>query len=252
MKLGAIFRRPPTPIRAIGARAALHRMEPEPADYLSILPADGNTLGNTDHGDCWPVARRWIIALRRAIVAGDMTRPDVTTCLTDYAALTGFDLSTGLSDDGTETDKGMADWVRRGVRINDQALDIVHWLTVDPTNDAHLALAIKHAGPLMGTWRLPMAMQDPAAWSQAPGTGPDWTTPWGEHETVLGATDGWALMTTRTWGMDLVVHPEVRRRFLVAVDVPLDLTAGGWLSTTGLTPAGLDREALVGDMVGVA
>ena len=91
-------------------------------------------------------------------------------------------------------------------------------------------------------------MMDPDAWSRAPGTGLDWTTIEGAHETVLGATDGADGFTTRTWGMDLTVHPDIRRRYCLRVDVPLDLSPGGWLQTTGLTPAGLDQAALEADM----
>lgn len=223
-------------------------MQPKPADWFKAIPADGNMYDNDRIGDCWPVARRWVVALRRANAAGDTTRPDQQEILDDYTALTGFDQATGLPDDGTDTSQGMADWVTRGVRVNSQVLDIPHWATVDPTNDAHVALAIMCAGPVMATWRLPVAMQDVGVWSSPPGAGADWTTLWGEHETVLGKTDGGSLVWTRTWGMDLEVHPDIRRQFLIQIDVPLDLTAGGWLQTTGLTPAGLNRAALTADV----
>jgi hypothetical protein len=227
-------------------------MQPKPADWFSILPADGNAYGNDQYGDCWPIARRWVIALRRANAAGDLSRPDQQAILDDYAALTGFDQSTGQPDDGTDVAKGMTDWVTNGVRINSQTLDVPHWSLVDPANDEHVALAIDCAGPVMVTWALPMALQDPSAWSQAPGTSSDWTTPWAEHETVLGRTDGAALVWTRTWGMDLEVHPDIRRRFAIQIDVPLDLSPGGWLQTTGLTPFGLDEAALVAAMAQIS
>ena len=227
-------------------------MQPKPADWLSAIPADGNAYGNDLRGDCWPVARRWVIALRRANAAGDTTRPDQQAIWDDYTALTGYDQATGVPDNGTDISQGMTDWVTNGVRVNSQTLDVPHWSLIDPTNDAYVALAIGIAGPLMVTWQLPMAMQDPANWSQAPRTGSDWTTVWAEHETVLGATDGKDWVTTRTWGMDLHVHPEVRRRYAVQIDVPLDTSPGGWLQTTGLTPAGLDYAALTADMAQIA
>jgi hypothetical protein len=223
-------------------------MQPKPADWFAVLPADGNAYGNDLRSDCWPVARRWVIALRRANAAGDLTRPDQQAIWDDYTALSGYDQATFMPDIGTDIAKGMTDWVSNGVRVNSQTLDVPHWSLVDPTNDAHVALAIGIAGPVMATWQLPMAMQEPSAWSNAPGNGADWTTVWAVHETVLGKTDGGALTWTRTWGMDLEVHPDIRRRYMIQIDVPLDISPGGWLQTTGLTPAGFDRDALVADM----
>ncbi len=249
---GATFTRPPTSIRPIGARASLHLMSAQACDWFAKLPADGNAYGNDQDSNCYPIARRWVIALRRANAAGDFTRPDLNAIQSDWQALTGFDPATGTAPGpGTDTAKGMGDWCANGVRVNDQTLDIPHWLTVDPTNTAHLAIALWCAGPLMATWSLCMALQDPANWSQAPGTSVDWTTPWASHETVLGASDGQDQFVTRTWGMDLSPHPDVIRQFCRQVDVPLDLAPGGWLETTGRTPSGLDRDALAGDMAGI-
>ena len=250
--LGARYTRPHPAVRLLTARARLDLMTPRPCDWWAKIPVAGLMLGNDQYGDCWPIARRWCIAARRANAAGDDTVPTLAQVLGDYATLTGFDPATGLPDDGTDTDAGMNAWCSAGVRIGDQVLDIVHRTLVDPTNDAHVDIAINCAGPVMGTWRLPQAMMDPANWSRAPGTDADWATIAGEHETALGATDGDGMVTARTWGMDLLVHPEVRRRFLIDCDVPLDLSAGGWLQTTGLTPAGLDVAALANDVREVA
>ena len=249
---GAIFSRPPVAIRQIGARAALHRMTAQACDWFKALPATGDALGNDRYSDCWPVARRWVIALRRANTAGDVTPPTLAAILADYTTLTGFNQADDTNDNGTDTAKGMTDWCSNGVQVNDQTLDVPHWLTVDPTNVEHLSIALWCAGPLMATWDLCMALQDPANWSVAPGTSSDWTTPWAGHETVLGASDGNGEFTTRTWGLDLPVHPDILRTMCRQVDVPLDLSPGGWLDTTGRTPSGLDRVALAGDMSDVA
>jgi hypothetical protein len=248
MKLGARYTRPHPAVRLLAARARLDLMTPKPCDWWQAIPVAGLILANNEHGDCWPIARRWCITARRANAAGDVTPPTIGECLGDYSDLEGFDPTTGVPDNGTDTDAGMTAWCSKGVRVNDQVLDIVHRVLVDPTNDAHLALAIGAAGPVMGTWRIPKAMMDPSVWGHAPGTGVDWDTIEGEHETALGATDGGAWVTARTWGLDLPVHPDIRRRFLIDVDVGLDLSPGGWMQTTGLTPAGLDVAALAADM----
>lgn len=249
---GAIFTRPPTPVRPFGSRVSTHRLNPQASDWFAAMPADGNALGNDKYSNCWPIARRWVIALTRASAVGEALRPVEQAILSDYTLLTGFNQLTGKHDEGTDTSKGMADWCQRGVRVNDQTIDIRHWLTVDPTADALLAIALWAAGALMATWSLPMAMQDAANWDQAPGTSSDWTTPWAEHETVLGASDGKEDFCTRTWGMDLWVHPEVRRKFLIHVDVPLNLGAGQWIGPQGLTPDMIDRAGLDADMAMLA
>lgn len=245
---GAIFTRPPPPIRSAGARISLDAMGVAACDWFKALPADGEMYGNDRWGDCWEIMRRWIIALRRANVAGDFTRPSMQAILSDYTLLAGFNQLTGANDNGTDTSKGMTQWCSTGVRVNDQTLDIPHWLTVDPTDTVSLAKALFAAGPLCAIWRLPMAMQDPSAWTRAPGISSDWTTVWAEHATVFGATDGQGQFVTRTWGMDLPVHPDVLRQFCIHVDVPVDLQPGGWMDTTGFTPSMLDRDGLIADM----
>jgi len=251
-RLGANHTPPPPAVRPLAERAALTRMAVTPCDWFAAIPADGDALGNDKWSNCWEVAQAWVIALRRASAAGDTTRPSRAVILAQFAALTGWDPTTGLPDDGTQTAPAMTAWCRSGVRVNSQTLDVPHWLTVDPANDAHVMLAAQSCGPLMATWKLPMAMQDLSRWAQAPGTGTDWNTVWGGHETCLGATDGSAVVRVRTWGQDLDVHPDIRRRFMIGLDVPLDLSPGGWLQTTGLTPAGLDVVALRADMAALA
>jgi hypothetical protein len=251
---GAIFSRPPNVIRPFGARVSAHRLSAQASDWFAALPADGEMYGNDKWGDCWPIARRWVIALTRAAAVGEALRPAQQPILSDYTFLAGFNQLTGANDNGTDTSKGMADWCQSGVRVNDQTLDIRRWLTVDPTADAQLAIALWAAGPLMATWALPMAMQDPSNWSVAPGASTDWTTPWAEHETVWGKSDGNAEFFTRTWGQDLWVHPDVRRKFCIHTDVPLNLAAGQWIGPHGLTPDMIDRDALNADiaMLGAA
>lgn len=247
LRLGANVSARPSIVASLQARSTLSFMPANSINWLAAIPPDSDMLGNDRWGCCWEVARRWCIALRRAVAAGDRTRPTLAECLGDYSTLTGFDPISGTPDDGTDTTAGMQAWSTKGVQINSQTLDIPHWLTIDPTNDSALAKTIACAGPLMATWRLPMAMQDLSVWGSAPGTGPDWDTVWGEHETCLGGTDGKAVCRVRTWGQDIDIHPEIRHKFMIYVDVPLDLSPGGWFQTTGLTPTGLDLAALEAD-----
>ena len=81
--------------------------------------------------------------------------------------------------------------------------------------------------------------------SKAPGTGPDWAPgSWGGHRVMCGKYDG-TVRTIRTWGVDVAVHPEFWAAYVVAVDATI---SHEWLTTTGLTPLGLDFDALRADM----
>src|SRR5579859_1984953 len=102
---GAIFTRPPTVIRPFGARVAAHRLNPQASDWLAVLPADGDALGNDKRSNCWPIARRWVIALTRAAAMGEVKRPELQPILSDYTLLTGFNQLTGVNDNGTDTSK---------------------------------------------------------------------------------------------------------------------------------------------------
>ena len=61
---------------------------------------------------------------------------------------------------------------------------------------------------------------------------------------MCGKYDG-SVRTIRTWGVDVAVHPEFWVAYVVAVDATI---SHEWLTTTGLTPLGLDFDALRADM----
>jgi hypothetical protein len=245
-RLGAVFTEAPNCVQSLSARANIATSSPQSVNWFNALSADGDMLGNNQYGNCWWVARRWCITLKRALVAGDFTRPTASECLQDYT-FTGFNIVSGVPDQGTDISNAMTNWSTKGLWLNQQVLDIPRWLVADPTNDKEVMVALHSCGPLMATWRLPMAMQDLTIWDQAPGTGTDWNTLWGEHETCLGASDGKQEVAIRTWGQDLNVHPEIRKKYIIRIDVPLDMAPGGWLDTHGQTPAGLDRDAIIRD-----
>jgi hypothetical protein len=62
---------------------------------------------------------------------------------------------------------------------------------------------------------------------------------------MSGKYDG-DILTVRTWGIDIVVHPEWWSRYVLAVDTTLSRQ---WMRSTGLAPSGLDWEALETDIV---
>lgn len=239
MKLGAIPSPAPAAIQPLRARATLSAMEPPPrADWFADCPADGDMLGNDRIGDCVPVAMLRAVQIRRANAWGDAWRPTTEEAEDLYTTLSGWP----AQDDGTDTAKAMAWWASKGIHTQ-QAFDVVRWVTVAPNATRHLQLAIAHTGPVQATLALPLSAEDTTTWAQPPlAIGAD--PLWGYHRVVLGAYDG-DYLVCRTWGKDVVVHPEWWRRYAVACDVTLSRQ---WLATTGLAPSGLDWDALDADM----
>ncbi len=187
--------------------------------------------------------------MRRANARGDTWKPGLGAALGLYAALTGFDVTTGLPDNGTDTAKAMTAWSVDGIGLDSQNTDVVCWATVNPADDAHLAIAIGHTGPVQVSLALPEAAQDISTWSAAPGTGAFWKpASWGYHRVVVAKFDG-AVRVCRTWGQDVAIHPAFWAAYVVAVDATLSRE---WMAATGLAPSGLDWEALEADLTELA
>lgn len=248
-RLGAIHTPPPPAIRPLAARAGLHMMKtPQEADWFAKCPADGDDLGNNRYSNCVAACDLRIIQARRANAWGDAWKPDTQMALSLYALRTGFDPVVGKPDDGTDTAMDMSDWAAVGIRLDSQNLDVIHWATVDPQNDEHIAIAIGCLGPVAVTLALPLAWKDLDLWAAAPGSGPDWEPAgWGLHRVPIGKFTG-RERVARSWGNDLLIHPDSWTRFVGAVDAGLSRE---WLEATGLSPAGLDWAALEQDTAGL-
>lgn len=249
MLLGAIHTPAPAAIQPLATRASLARMAvPQNADWWAKCPPDGDALGNDQCGNCVPVADLRIIQARRANAWGDTWVPPKQMAVSLYTLRTGYNQLTGQPDRGTDTVADMTAWVQSGIRLDEQNLDVVRWATVDPKRDDEIALAIAHLGPIAVTLALPSAAQDLTTWSRAPGQGADWAPgSWGGHRVAAGAFNG-RTRVVRTWGMDLQMHPEFWAAYVVACDAALSRE---WLDTTGLSPDGLDWNALTADLAGL-
>lgn len=246
MRLGAKHRPQPLAVRPLSQRASLHLMVPPPRiDWHAKCPADGDALANDRYGCCVPVADYRILQMRKANLWGDTTKPLVSAILARYSALTGFSLATGQPDNGTDTVTDMQSWCTRGIQVADQTEDVPYWCMCHPRVRTEVNIAIAHTGPVAVTMMLPVEAQDLDVWSKSPGTGTGWAPgSWGGHRVVCGKYDG-NIRTVRTWGVDINVHPDFWAAYVVAVDATISHL---WLTTTGLTPLGLDLDALKTDM----
>ena len=103
MKLGARHRPQPLAVRPLSQRASLHLMIPPPhVDWHAKCPPDRDALSNDKYGCCVEVADYRIIQMRKAVMWGDATKPLVADILARYSALTGFNITTGQPDNGTD------------------------------------------------------------------------------------------------------------------------------------------------------
>jgi len=246
MRCGAIHRPAPPSVQLLSERVPLDAMQVPPREnWFAAVQADGDALGNLQAGNCVEVNDYRVIQLRRANSGKGVWPLTAALPLARYERLTGYDPATGLPDGGTPTDLDLADWCGKGIQVDDQDLDVPHWVKVDPANADHVSLAIALSGPVSVTLNLPLAMQDPATWAKPPGTGAGWVPgSWGEHRVPVGAYDG-QVRVCRTWGFDREIHPEIWAAIVLAVDVTLSRE---WFDATGLAPNGLDWDSLAADM----
>ena len=245
MRLGAVHTPTPATIQPFSQRAKLQLMTAPPrVDWFAKNPADRNALGNGRIGNCVPCAMLRAQETRRANAWSDVWAPTEAEAVALYSTLTGYDPATGLPDDGTDTAQAMSHWAVNGILG-----DVVLWTTVDHNAVTHVSLAIAHTGPVQVTLSLPIAADDVSTWAKSPGDGAGWEPgSWGNHRVLVGAYDGLERVC-RTWGQDVVMHPEFFARYCIGVDVTLSRE---WLDTTGVSPAGLDWDALRGDIDGLA
>ena len=234
----------------LAARARLSAHEPLPAvDWHKAAPADGDPLGNDRLGVCVPAAEFRAMEMRWANTIGnDFWKPVKDQVIARYSELTGYDPVTGKPDIGTNTDDALAAWARTGLLrdpANPATMDVILWAGVDHLNLVETKLAIGHTGPVQVTLTMPATWEDLSTWSVAPGTGAGWEPgSGGGHQVMSGKYDG-DIFTVRTWGIDIVVHPEWWSRYVLAVDVTLSRQ---WMRSTGLAPSGLDWDALETDI----
>lgn len=249
-KLGLIHVDTPSDVPGVARLPMANIMPPTSVDWLSRCPADGDMLGNDVLGDCVQVAKLRTIQIRRAIAMGDSWKPTLDMAVGLYQRETGYSPDVPGSDQGTMTDTSMRAWTASGVRVNDQDLDVVHWLSVPRRSALQTKLALAHTGPLQLSLNLPAALQDivqagkdwelPASFA-----GGEWTPgSWGAHRVVLGGYDptGWKI---RTWGMDVRMDFGFMIMFGLAIDATLSRE---WFTAVGTSPAGMTWDEATAEL----
>ena len=236
---GAIYTPAPPPVQPFTARVG--GVLAAPKDWAAKCTADGDPRGNNHWSCCVECADYALIEiiLANAADSGDKRwKPPLSAITGRYSAQTGFDLTTGQPDPGTDTAADLATWCHDGIKLPELQREIVpKWCTVDPARLDHIDLALS-LSPCLVTLNLPAdyaAIEDDHdAWQAWRGQ------PSGEyHRVVLVAP-----RTFRTWGFDVMVGGVFWEECVVAVD---------FLAMRDVLPAdSMDFDALLADMVALA
>ena len=241
---GALHRDAPATVPLLSARANLAAMAPSAGiDWQSRLVL-GDALGNDTLGNCVPCAQLRAEQLMVFNAMGSQWVPSAGAAIQLYMMLTGYRPGNPGSDLGTDTATAMNGWTTYGYRVNDQLEDVPHWTRLDPANQDHHRIAIDTLGCVLITLALPRAVMELDEWTLTPDGSPD-RVPYSEggHRVMCGRhdADGFWLVT---WGQQIFASPAFLAAYTVGVDA---VVSRRWIEATGLSPDGLDFDALVGE-----
>jgi hypothetical protein len=165
-----------------------------------------------------------------------------------YEAITGYNPANPKSDQGTDEGQAMAYWQHTGLRCSaDSSLHtIATTIAVDPKNTDERRRAIWEFVAVQYGVALPLTAQGQTEWTltdpslqgnAAPGS-------WGGHGIPALSYDP-SHETVITWGADLVMDEAFAVAYLQEAHV---VVTTEMLSRSGISPAGIDWDALVRDI----
>ena len=208
---------------------------PEACDWTTYIGVFGDPLGNDAHGNCVPCGAIRAVQMMRAKTGGDIRQPTQDEALALYRAWAGWD-GTDATDTGTSSPQAALQWASYGVPWGDAWVDLPSVLPLDFRAPGRLETAVNLLGPVQLDLSIPSRwVSDIDTWDIAPGDASE-----GRHRVCLGGYDAsWLYVVS--WGL--------RKRLSRAALAQWGLAAWAsvsrsWLDTMGVTPAGLDYDAL--------
>lgn len=244
MRLGLIYR----PCVQLPRIATVLDTLPEPppaVNWLSLIPMDGDALGNDDVGDCVECAALRGIQIQRAVVAGDNRKPTKEEALELYSNWSGWDGTQG-TDLGTASDVAADKWGSKGIAWGPYFEDVPALALINPQNIQHMKQAIASLGPIQIDMRLPIGWQTEAnLW--APCSGQNNAT-WGYHRTCAARYDSSGLYIV-TWGTMRMLPWDAVLGYVVDAYA---VATRSWLGVDGRGPTGLTYDGLVQTLKEVA
>ncbi len=165
-----------------------------------------------------------------------------------YEAISGYNPANPSSDQGTNEGQAIAYWQQSGLRCQaDGSLHkIATTVAVDPRNVAERRRAIWEFVTIQYGFALPLTAQGQTHWSVTDATLQGDAAPgsWGGHG-VPGVSYSREGETVISWGADLALDEAFAVAYLQEAHV---VVTTEMLDRTGVSPAGIDRDRLVGDI----
>jgi hypothetical protein len=219
-------------------RSAIERpVPPGECDWLSQVPAWG-MLANDAVGDCTAAGAAHIAMLVDRNAQGrDIEITDEQT-LEFYSAISGYDPSDPNTDIGATLQDALDQWRKTGIAGNTIAAAALL--------DAQDLDLVRACIAIFGSVYCGMSMPESAM--QQLDYGEPWTVQrrtrdLGGHCVPIGAYDAQSF-TCVTWGQTQQMTVDFALRYVDEIWVPIDLD---WLSSAGVSPAGLDIASLNSD-----
>ena len=240
MRLGLIHSPTPEAVAPLDARMRLGAVPVADAvDWHARCPADGDPLGNDQNPNCVEAAFLRNLQMRMANSMHSAWKPTKDQALRLLARWGG--------SDGTDVNTAMADYCRSGLKPDGiQIEDVPLWATVQLGDIPNLKKAIATFCGVQLSFALPRAIETANEWPAPPGplTGIWLPGGYGYHQGMTGKYRG-NTFWVRTWGIDVPMDEAFLRAYCVAINVIVSRT---WLDARGISPPGLDWDALRADL----
>jgi hypothetical protein len=173
-------------------------LPPPPAsvDYGKAVTRPWGMMHNDTVGDCTCAAAGHLIMEWNANVERNVT-PSDDDVIAAYAAITGYDPSTGSGDNGAVETDVLNYWRKTGIAGH----QIMAYAALEPSNTQHVRDAVDLFGGCYIGLALPVSAQQQDVWSVPPGgtSGDGAPGSWGGHAVPVVAYDNHGL-TVITWG----------------------------------------------------
>lgn len=155
---------------------------PPVVDWMSKLPADCGAMGNNDLGDCTAAGYGHAIQVWSANNGG-MVTPTDDAVIDFYSGSTGYVRGNASTDNGGDESVTTQFACTTGMALPDGTMEkAAAVVEIDPSNLAHIQLAMQLFGGVYTAIELPVTAQSQDVWSEQIASGPD-SAPgsWGGH-----------------------------------------------------------------------
>jgi hypothetical protein len=244
---GAIHREPPIGTPRLADHINFGAMAPAGGTDWQSKVTLGDPISNDTKGTCVSCAKLRDIQFKIFNAIGSDWTPTADDALALQTADTGgvFNPNDPATDIGLDPNVSMGRWCSVGYQVNPQLLDVPVRAIIDPTNFDHLRMAIDTLCALQLTLALPKAAAEASEFTCVPVASDPATAPYSEggHQ-VCSARHGDGGLYVVSWGQQFFTSVPFLKAYCVGASA---LVSRRWLAATGLSPSGLNLDALAAE-----